>query len=232
MFNIFKKKRNKNIQEWEYEVLKFIVEKLPSKYSFLKNQVNSNFILDSVPNEILGQGWKRVICDQNLYNLYKNSKVNYKLIGIEVFNLEIMEYQDVELDLYEGVLIGYKIEKEIPQFDIDKIKVENIEEKEYQNSDKEELEDILGNIEESVFSQLDIIDTFKIEIKEGEFYVIKDLGDGNYLSIDRKGSVYGMIHDPYEIEKIYDRKETFFHDLKLGNFSIDEYYNRKMNHNK
>ncbi len=58
--------------------------------------------------------------------------------------------------------------------------------------------------------------------------LIKDLEDGNYLSMNEKGAVFGMIHDPYEVEKLFDNKEAFFNDLELGNFSIEQYYNKKM----
>src|SRR5690606_31432253 len=101
MFNLFKKKKAKNMQEWEYTMLQAIVKELPPKYSFLVNQVTPKFILDSVPNEFLEDGWKRIICDQNLYNSFKNNRINYKIEGIKIFNLETSSYKNVDLDLYE-----------------------------------------------------------------------------------------------------------------------------------
>lgn len=229
MFNLFKKKRAKNIQEWEYDLLKSVAEKLPSKYSFLTNQVNPDFIWDSVPNEFLEVGWKRVICDQNVYNSIKDNSINYKLFGIKIFDLEAKGYKSVELDLYEGILIGYKIdESSSKQFDYENIDLKNLREKPYENKEKEELEKIIGAVNGEILAQLDIEDTFKIEVPEGEFYVIKDLEDGNYLSMNEKGVVYGMIHDPYEVERLFDTKESFFEALKSGEFSISEYYDKKM----
>ena len=116
MMNIFKKKNSKQIKSWEYQLLEAIVDKLPSKYSFLKNQINSEFILDSVPNELLDKGWKRILCNQNLYNAYRNDNINYKLVGINVFESESQSYKSVELDLYEGIIIGYKIEDTFVQY--------------------------------------------------------------------------------------------------------------------
>lgn len=229
MFNLFKKKQAKNIQEWEYDLLKSVAEKLPSKYSFLTNQMNSDFILDSVPNEFLEVGWKRVICDQNVYNSIKNKSINYKLLGIKIFDLEAKDYKSIELDLYDGILIGYKIdESSSKHFDYENIDIKNLREKLYENKEKEELEKIIGTINGEILAQLDIEDTFKIEVPEGEFYVIKDLEDGNYLSMNEKGSVYGMIHDPYEVEKLFDTKESFFEALKSGEFSISKYYDKKL----
>ncbi|QDH80569.1 hypothetical protein FKX85_16580 [Echinicola soli] len=228
MFNLFKKKRAKNIQQWEYDLLKSVAEKLPSKYSFLISQVNPNFILDSVPNEFLEHGWKRIICDQNVYNSIKNNSINYKLVGIKVFDLEAKDYKNVELDLYEGVLIGYKVDDSSRQFDYENIDIKSLRKKPYENKEKEELEKIIGTVSNDILAQLDIDDTFKIEVPEGEFYVIQDLEDGNYLSMNEKGAVYGMIHDPYEVEKLFETKESFFEALKSGEFSISEYYDKKM----
>jgi hypothetical protein len=228
MMNIFRKKNDKHIENWEYQLLEAIVDKLPLKYAFLKNQVNSDFILDSLPNELLEQGWKRILCNQNLYKTYRNANINYKLVGINVFELGSQSYKSIELDLYEGIIIGYKIEYVSVKYDITKIDLRLLREKYYDNKDRDELKKLIGHITENVLSKLDIEDTFKIEIPEGEFYVIKNLGDGNYLSINTSGSIFGMIHDPYQIEKLFDKKETFFEALKTGTFDILEYYNKKM----
>jgi hypothetical protein len=88
MFNLFRKKK-KHIQQWEYDVLRAVVEKLPSKFSFLSSQINEEFIIDSVPNEILKNGWKRNILDQNLYGMIKTETPNFncQIEGIMVYCL-------------------------------------------------------------------------------------------------------------------------------------------------
>jgi hypothetical protein len=68
---------------------------------------------------------------------------------------------------------------------------------------------IIGKINDQQKSKLDIENTFKIEIPEGDFYTIKDLGDGNYLAVDEHGVVYELLHDPYSIVK----KANSIHDL-------------------
>jgi hypothetical protein len=52
-------------------------------------------------------------------------------------------------------------------------------------------------------------DTFQIEIPEGIFYSIKDLGEGNYLTVNENGEVYELLHDPYSVK----RKASNIHDL-------------------
>ncbi|UII33166.1 hypothetical protein LVD17_04910 [Fulvivirga ulvae] len=101
-------------------------------------------------------------------------------------------------------------------------------EKHFQDEEKNELQNIIQNHLKDIESQLDLHDTFKIEIPEGEFYVIKNLGDGNYLAVDTYGKVYGMIHDPYEIDKLFESIADFKAGIVSGLFDIKKYYDRKM----
>ncbi len=228
MFNLFKKKKTKNIQEWEYELLEVVVKKLPSKYSFLINQINSNCILDSVPNELLMKNWKRIIWNQKLYDSLKNKSINYKLINIKVFDLESKDYKRIHLDLYEGILIGYRLDNNSGNLDFENITIDDLQEELYQDKKEKEIHEIWGDIPSDLAAVLDLDDTYKIEIPEGEFYIIKDLGNGNYLSIDQGGAIYGMVHDPYEIEKLFEDKHLFFEALKSKEFHLQEYINKKM----
>jgi len=157
----------------------------------------------------------------------KNYHVFFILIGIKIFNRNKNIYEDVELDIVEGMLAGFKITARYRDLDLNKIDINGITEKHFKDKDKEALTKILGKIDKDLLSKLDIEDTFRIEIEEGEFYVIKNLGDGNYLSINKQGAVYGMIHDPYEVELLFENKEDFFKALSTGKFDIQEYYRTK-----
>jgi hypothetical protein len=227
MFDFFKRRKTKSIQDWEFQILNAVVDKLPPQYSFLKNQVNEDFILDSVPNEFLRHGWKRIICNQNLYNAFKNNTINYKIDGIEILDSISKTYKKLEIDIYEGIIIGYRLEGNSGQFDFSSINLKNLHESQFPNKSKGELEKILGHVDEEALLKLDINDTFKIELPEGIFYVVKDLGDGNYLSINKSGEVFGMLHDPFEIDKIFNNKRDFFDALKKGEFVIEDYFNKK-----
>jgi hypothetical protein len=227
MFNIFKKKTKKIVGEWEYNLLNAVINKLPLKYSFLNNQITSEFILDMVPNEMLGVGWKRMILNQNLYNSFRiNTEINYKLSNIYVFDLIDKSYKKIELDLYEGIIIGYYLENTQNNmlFDLDNIDISNLKEIPYENIDKNELKKIMGKVNNDILNMLDVNSTFKIEIPEGIFYTIKDFGDGNYLSMNEKGSVFLMIHDPYEVKMLFENKDSFYKSLETGEFNFTKYY--------
>ncbi|WP_287754040.1 hypothetical protein [Microcystis sp. M112S1] len=202
-----------------------IAKKLPKKYSFLQLQINKDFILDSVPNEFLKSGWKRTILNQNLYPSYRNNKINYQLKGIRVYDPSEDKLKEIELDLYEGILIGYKAQE--GQFDLDRIDLDHLKECEFSPSQEDLKYQKLFEGKKSDY--LDPLgDGYEIQLSGNNYYVIKDLEDGNYISIDDKGKVYGMFHDPYLIEMINEDVKEFIDQVNTGMFSIDKYYKSKL----
>ncbi len=227
MFDFFKKKRATSIQAWERALLKAVVGRLPSKYSFLVNQVSSEILLDSVPNGLLGGNWKRTKLDGSIHDSIINRDLDYRLAGIRVFDAESETFKDVELDLHEGILIGYNVDGGNGRLDLEDIDVGSLREKPWDNVNGG-LQEIIGKEDYVLLAQFGFKDGFEIEIPEGRFHVIKDFEDGNYLSMDGEGAVYCMMHDPYEIEKLFNGKDDFFAAMKFGEFSALEYYNKKM----
>jgi hypothetical protein len=205
-------------------MLDCIARILPEKYIFLLKQVNSDFILDSVPNEFLGNGWKRTILNQNLYEEYKNIEINYALTGIQIYDLIGGQFKKVELDLFEGILIGYKVEH--GQYDFDKIEITDLRESEF-SSNKQDLK-YQQLLKGKKSKQLDLHNGFEIEFSEKKYFVIKDLEDGNYLSIDDHGKVYGMFHDPFLVELLDENIEKFIEKINSNRFSIEDYKRKKI----
>lgn len=126
------------------------------------------------------------------------------------------------------MLTGFKLDEEITSLDIDRIDTSRIKEKNFNNEDASYVKQVLGITNMENFIQLDINSSFKIEEPEGDFYTIKDFKDGNYLSIDSKGAVYLMLHDPFVTEKIFATKEEFINALKSGQFNVEDFYEQWM----
>ena len=222
MLKIFSKK--KMIQTEDYAFLRAVVIRLPEKYSYLKEQVSTDFILDKEPNELGEKGTFTLTLNAELEAKYSNSSFPNLFIikDIGVWNKRKESNEFIELHILEGMLAGFRVIAKYSDLDINKIDISHIKEKQFKNEDKEALKNIIGKVDSEILSIINIESTFKIEIPEGEFYTIKELGDGNYLGMNKNGVVYGLIHDPYEVEKIYDNKNDFFKDLKMKKFKISE----------
>lgn len=228
MINLFRKK--KMIQEDDYIFLKAIVKNLPIKYSYLINQVSNDFILDKKINRLGDNGTFTLTLNTTLENKYSDKTLPQLFIikDIGVWNKVKGAYELVELHILEGMLAGFRLAAKYHELDMEKINVLKVKEKHFINEQKDYLKRLFGNVEDEILSQLNIESTFLIELPEGEFFVLKDLKDGNYLSMDKNGSVFGMIHDPYIIEKLFDDKESFFRALKDGTFNIEAYFEKKI----
>ncbi len=200
MFNFFKKNNlsKKSIKDWEYNLLNRIVTNLPERYSFLNNQINDDFFVDSVDNEILKDNWKRVILNQNLYKTYQNKKFNFIIKDIRVFDLNYDSYITVDLDVFEGIIIGYKINSDSDSFDINRIDYLRIKEVKYENQ-YSDLLNVFCNYEIELLENKGYNNCYKIELEGREFYNFLELENGDLAALDKKGDLYLLIHDPYSI---------------------------------
>jgi len=228
MFNIFGKKRQ--IKKEDYTFLSIITENLSEIYPYLEEQVNRDFILDKKSNPNEGEGVFSLILNAGLENDFRKKDLPRFFIikNVLVWNNIKNKYQSIELDIVEGMLSGFKIPAKYSNLDFNKIDISKVTEKHFENKDLDTIKELIGEVPVEFRYILDLEKSFKIELPEGDFYAIKDLGNGNYISINKKGAIYGMIHDPYEIEKLFENKDLFYKAIESGRFSFDEYFDEKM----
>jgi len=228
MFGFLKKK--KKITTQDYTFLKAVSKNLAKNYPYLINQITEEFILDKKTDHKDVNGKFNIVFDPELESKFSNSiSPQYFVIkNILIWDKKKQCFADVELHLVHGVLSAYRIKSNTSDLDLNKIDTSKVEEKHFADNNVKDLKKIIGNIPTQDIKMLDIESTTKIEVAEGVFYTIKFLGDGNYLSVNSNGAVFCMIHDPYEIEKIFDSVNDFFNSLKADSLSIDKYYENKM----
>ena len=227
MFNFFNKK--KIIQDEDINFLKEVVSRLPSKYLFLSKQITKDFILGKEINKFGDEGTFTLTLNANLEKKFSNKKMPKFFIikDIRIWNKLTEAWVNVELHILEGMLAGFRFTSKYASLDYNNMDLSGIKEKLFKDEEKEELKSVLGKAYKIAAKHLDIESTFRIELPEGDFYVIKDLGDGNYLSVTKTGQVYGMIHDPYEIELLFDKITDLVDAIENNKFNIQEYYQHK-----
>jgi len=229
MFKFFKKKNN-SISSHDLLFIKAIVDCLPDKYSYLNPQITEDFILKKKINKHWDPGAFVFVLNAKLESKFSDFNLPEFFIikDIRVFDTKLGKYNTVELDILQGMLAGYYLNGDIMDLDFSRIDVSHIKEKNYGDQDKDSLRMILGNFYNDVVHLLHIKSTFHINIPEGDFYVISDFGDGNYLAVNTEGSIYGLIHDPYEIQKIFDSPEALLEGLRNETFNPESYYKGMM----
>lgn len=75
-----------------------------------------------------------------------------------------------------------------------------------------------------------MINGYEIELENGEkHFAIKELGIGDYISINERGEIFGLIHGINLIEKLFHQPIDLFAALTNGHFNFEAYVDEKLN---
>ncbi|UKB84848.1 hypothetical protein LF887_04215 [Chryseobacterium sp. MEBOG06] len=212
MFRIFKKQKIKEFTDEEINFFRELVKLLPTRYHYILNQLNKYFLISFKPNDLNFKDWYSVQLNAKLEKVYSKPNLGYfQLQNIFIYNKKSKEKEKINISFLEGMFIGFFIKDiNLNNYTLNQYDTSTLKEKHFKNeNDKEVLLEIIKDVNKNKLVELDIEDTFKIEIPEGTFYTIKSLGEGNYLAVDSHGIVYELLHDPYSVKK----KATSINDL-------------------
>jgi len=234
MFSFFKRKKETpfvneklEISEKEFELLQRVVATLPSNYDFLRSQTNPEFLRGKRVNIMSPSGGFSLIFDQNMEKKMRQLKPYYRLGGIKVLNVEKNVYEPIFLDILDQILIGFSIPSQVEAYDLETVKSELIFEKKPKNSVFDKIKGILGEENlESLKKYLSLNNIFELELNGENFYTVHEFGDGNYLAINDKSEIFGLFHDPYKVEKIFNNPKQMVGDLETKIFSLEAYKNQ------
>lgn len=157
---------------------------MPNRYSYLRKSITKDFILGWKPNQLGYPDSYTFLLNANLEKELKKKELPsfFILKNICIWESSMKEYINIELDILTGFLGGFKSESlKFKNFDFTKFDLSKLTEKHFNNQDKGDLMKIIGKENKEHLLQFDFEDTFKLEIPEGNFYTIKNLG-----SVDEK----------------------------------------------
>jgi len=212
-------------------MIKYILDKKNNKaskilYNNLMNILSENFHFinthsDWVLDSIFFSECNNITCQQVFKGSVNNQDINpvmYKISGVEIFSKIENSFVPVSIFSYGEVIqyieLGFhsNITKE---FDINNLTTSKLEVNEIvtENPELKTVTKILSNLSSNQIESLDLQNTIEIEFEAKLLFTIVDMEDGNYIAIDKKQSVYRLIHDHQQpIKKICENMNDF---LKL-----------------
>ena len=159
-------------------------------------------------------------------------KKNLRIEGIEILNKQSGKFVPLKLLIY-GNLIQYiylQFNKVISkEFDFESIRINNLntETLSIENPDEKTLRKILAKLPKNKLEQIEIADTFEIELNDSFYYTIFDLEDGNYIAVDKHGIVYRLIHDHENpVKKIADSVDLIFDSYTGNKKELEKYMDK------
>ncbi len=185
-------------------IRKKIVEILPTRYHYIIDQLNKDFLISFKANDLNFKDWYSVQLNAKFEKKYSRPRLGYfQLQNIYIYNKKSGKKEKIIISFLEGMFIGFFMQDiEFDNYILNEYDTSNLKEKHFKNeNDKEALMEIIKGVNKAKLSDLEIDDTFKIELPEGVFYPIKNLQDGNYLAVNNIGEVYELLHDPYRLIK-------------------------------
>lgn len=199
MFSFFNRT---NIQNWELDLIKSLIRKLPRQYLNLLEQLNSDLIKGVILNASDIEGY--VAFRYNFSSLKKYeiiSKSDFKFTNITVRDVNLKKLLSVELYVSCGVLSGYSIypKKSKYKLDLTTLDVSDLTKEYIGENDYQRIVHLLNDEEKKILSNSEV---YSITLQGKEFFHIKSLEDGDFLGIDLEKNIYHITHDPYEIKEL------------------------------
>jgi len=219
MFGIFRKTSWK-IEGKAFDFFHQVFTSLPTEFQFLLVGLNKGLYGRYSVNHSFKENTYFISFDPLQSDKSKTKGKQFKLKNI-IINQDGKEYT-LNLTIHDGLLIGFEFSKNINEFVGFHIDISTIIKDEKVFSANTEIEKLVLGLKSE---QLDLKSLSEIEIDDKIYYEIKDLEDGNYIAIDNKGRVFGLIHDPYKIELINKNVRQFVEDVNNELFDFNKYLN-------
>jgi len=233
LFNIFKSKRQtvdlkkieKDFQTNLLPVFKAIVDKLPEQYSFLKTRFDEQLLRGYVKNGVKdGTDFYVFLIDQGLHKKFENDKNNFLLHNIKIYSNHLKDFITLKLHINDNLPIAFEFSDKEWHFDITQIDTSELKRLDYDNSEYSKWTKIIGSVPTDMRNLFDIISGFEIEIYNEIFFTIKEFGDGDYVAINEKGQIFGLIHENNKVKKLFDNVDLMYSALRDKTFSFERYY--------
>lgn len=190
MFMFFKRRKKFN-----NKIFLKICGSLPAKYLYLYDQVKDNIILSVNKAD---NGYYKFNLDCNLFDKYEQKRGRYYQInGIMLSDMQIQ--MTISLRVGYGILLGYLTPNNVLLNSLNdnvNVDVSNIEIEFFDEIEK----DIINLLSKEEHKYITPNDIYEIELKDYTLYHLYDIGDGDFIAIDKNKKIYKVTHDPLEIE--------------------------------
>lgn len=202
MFGLFKRTK---IEDWEIQLLKSVISKLPNEYSHLINQINDGLLRNVMLDASDIPGYASFGFHHEIFKKYdKRQERDFKLTNIKVYDNKSSDFMDYEIYVASGTINGYSlVGNKKHNIDLNKIDVSKFKKIFIGESNYEQIASFFSEIENSLLNPSEI---YPVSVNDIEYFHLKDIGDGDFIGIDKRNNVYKITHDPLEATLI-DRNE-------------------------
>ncbi|WP_126974503.1 hypothetical protein [Gynurincola endophyticus] len=198
MFGLFKRTK---IENWEIDLIRNVITKLPSEYSNLIDQINEGLLRGVLVGVSDILGYVAFTFHSNILKKYdRETERDFKLTNIKVYDSKSLSFVPYEIYVSSGTISGYSLigckgrDVDLRKVDVSEFKKEYIGESDYNR--------IMYIFNEEEKKLLNPSDVYSILIADKEYFHLKDLEDGDFIGVDENKVIYRMTHNPFRKEEI------------------------------
>ena len=221
MFGLFKRTSWK-IEGKAHDFFRQIFTQLPPDFQFLMNGLDNGLYKRFSINHSLKWNSYTIGFDPRQSDKSINKGKQFELENI-IINQNEQSFP-LNITIYDGLWIAFEIQKNILDFESFQVDLSSIKISKSKFATDTKIEKLVSGL---TSEQLDFANLIEFEIEGKYYFQIKDLEDGNYIAINNKGQVFGLIHDPYKIELIHKSVRQFVDDVNSGRFDFNNYLEGK-----
>lgn len=219
MFGLFKKTSWK-IDGKALDFFRQVFTQLPADFQFLSDGLERGLYRRFSVNHAMKGHFYSIGFDPSQSDKSMTKGKQFELENI-IIKQDGQAYP-LNITIHNGLWIGFEIEKNILGFNNFQIDLSSFKKSKSKFAADTKIEKLVSGL---ICEKLDLTDLSEFDIDGKTYYQIKDLEDGNYIAIDKKGQVFGLIHDPYKTELINKSVKQFVDDVNNGQFDFDKYLN-------
>jgi len=219
MFELFKKTSWK-IDGKAFDFFDKLFKQLPAEFHFLAEGLHKGLYRRFSINHAMKGHHYTISFDPS-----QSDKSMVKGKQFELQNILVIQNNNrfpLNLTVYEGLWVGLEIEKNILDFTNFHFDLSHLHKDQSKFATDSKIEKLVNGL---FSTNLDLSNLNEFEVDGKCYYQIKDLEDGNYIAIDNKGQVFGLIHNPFKIELINKSIKQFVDDVNEGRFDFEKYLN-------
>lgn len=237
MFGFFKRKRRakealdflmppqQEISADEMTFLRNVLALLPAENSHLIAQVDPAFLISKRVNNLGQPGSFTFAMDQSAAKKLKKKRKGYIIVkGLSVYNTTKDIFEGMEFDIIDEILSGYYLPDNFANYNLNRVETDFASPEIKSNPDELELRQIVGaEILKKLPDYFNLDNIMRIDLDNDAYYAVHDFEDGNYFAVRSDGELFGLFHDPFMIDPVFDNIDDFFTAVKNGSFSLEEY---------
>lgn len=195
MFGLFKRTK---IEDWEIQLLRSAILKLPITYSDMINQINDGLFRGVFVDASDIPGYVAFTFQSAVLKKYEREHArDFKLSNIKVYDNKSSNFLPYEIYISNGTINGYSLGGgKKHDIDVNKVDTSAFKKEFIGESDYNRIANLLNEEEERLLNPSEVYSVF---LNRKEYFHIKDLEDGDFIGIDDKKIVYKITHDPMEV---------------------------------